>query len=151
MCIGLWLPNGRWKFGQRQVEVWAEEKKWWIRGMRGVGKSLNNHLWITYESPMNHLWLYRWIFGEESARIRYGFGKDIAITQQSPNNHPRITQESPNNHPRITQDCQGIFSVGFFAQCEGDVGLAWEYRSGWCKKVSIGEDGVKKRVSVRMV
>ena len=21
----------RWKFGQRQVEVWAEEKKWWIR------------------------------------------------------------------------------------------------------------------------
>ena len=34
----------RWKFGQRQVEVWAEEKKWWIRGMRGVGKSLNNHL-----------------------------------------------------------------------------------------------------------
>ena len=151
MRIGLWLPKGRWKLGQRKVEVWAEEKKWWIRGMRGVGKSLNNrlrityespmnHLWITYESPMNHLWLYRWIFGEESARIRYGFGKDIAITQQS-----------PKNHPRITQVCQGIFSVGFFAQCEGDVGLAWEYRSGWYKKESIGADGVKKRISVRMV
>ena len=39
----------------------------------------------------------------------------------------------------------------FFAQCEGDVGLAWEYRSGWYKKVSIGADGVKKRISVRMV
>ena len=49
------LGRERWKFGLRQVEVWAEEKKWWIRGMRGVGKSLNNHLRITYESPMNHL------------------------------------------------------------------------------------------------
>ena len=54
------------------------------------------------------------------------------------------TLQSPKNHPRITQVCQGIFSVGFFAQCEGDVGLAWEYRSGWYKKVSIGEDGVKR-------
>lgn len=51
MRIGLWLPKGRRKLGQRKVEVWAEaggswgeEKKWWIRGMRGVGKSLNNHL-----------------------------------------------------------------------------------------------------------
>ena len=41
--------------------------------------------------------------------------------------------------------------MGFFAQCEGDVGLAWEYRSGGSEKVSIGADGVKKRISVRMV
>ena len=77
-------------------------------------------------------------------RSRQEFGMDSAKILQSPNNHPTITQQSPNNHPRITQVCQGIFSVGFFAQCEGDVGLAWEYRSGWCKKVSIGEDGVKR-------
>ena len=66
-------------------------------------------------------------------RSRQEFGMDSAKTLQS-----------PKNHPRITQVCQGIFSVGFFAQCEGDVGLAWEYRSGWYKKVSIGEDGVKR-------
>ena len=77
-------------------------------------------------------------------RSRQEFGIDSAKTLQSPKNHPRITQESPNNHPRITQVCQGIFSVGFFAQCEGDVGLAWEYRSGWYKKESIGADGIKK-------
>ena len=151
MRIGLWLPKGRWKFGQRKVEVWAEEKKWWIRGMRGVGKSLNNHLRITYESPMNHLWITYESPMIVSVDFRWGVGKNSVWIRQRHCNHPTITQESPKNHPRITQVCQGIFSVGFFAQCEGDVGLAWEYRSGWYNKGRIGADGTKQRVSVRMV